>query len=101
MKLKKKITKRKRKSKSLYFGKEAHSAIVDYQNEDNREKKEIIYISRIKQSFDKLSENLIFIHGFARDKEHFHILKSDCVSFLYETLEKFELKQNQIALLVQ
>ena len=37
-----------------------------------------------------LSENLIFIHGFAKDKEHFTVLKSDCVSFLYETLEKFD-----------
>jgi hypothetical protein len=92
MKLKKKIVKRtkNKKSKSLYFGKEAHLAIIDYQNEDCRSKREQIYIERIKHSFDKLSENLIFIHGFAQDKEHFNVLKSDCVSFLYETLEKFD-----------
>ena len=93
MNLKKKTVRRKKrksKGKSLYFGKEAHAAIIDYQNEQDRKKKHEIYINRIKHSFDKLSENLIFIHGFARDKEHFIVLKSDCVSFLYETLEKFD-----------
>ena len=90
--LKKKTTRRRKgkKSKSLYFGKEAHAAIIEYQNENCRAEREKIYINKIKHSFDKLSENLIFIHGFARDKEHFLVLKSDCVSFLYETLEKFD-----------
>ena len=92
--LKKKIVRRKRskgnKKKSLYFGKEAHQSIIAYQNAENRDEKHEIYVGRIKHSFDKLAENLIFIHGFARDPEHFKILKSDCVSFLYETLEKFD-----------
>ena len=95
MKLKKKTLKRsnvngKKKKKSLYFGKEAHQAIIDYQNCTCRKEKNKIYVSRIKHSFDKLAENLIFIHGFSRNQQHFHLLKSDCVSFLYEILEKFD-----------
>tara|TARA_A100001011_G_C14307693_1_gene843974 strand:+ start:1754 stop:2494 length:741 start_codon:yes stop_codon:yes gene_type:complete len=91
MKLKKKVIKRKtRRKKSQYFGKDAHLAIVEYQNAADRKERSKIYDDKIKKSFDKLAENLIFIHGFSSDKEHFRILKSDCVSFLYEILEKFD-----------
>lgn len=97
MKLKKKTIKRAnskkaagKKKKSLYFGKEAHQAIIDYQNCECRKERNSIYVSRIKHSFDKLAENLIFIHGFSKNQNHFHLLKSDCVSFLYEILEKFD-----------
>ena len=78
------------KKKKLYFGKEAHNAVVEYQNAQTREDRNIIYVDKIKPSFDKLAENLIFIHGLSTDKEHFQILKSDCVTFLYEILEKFD-----------
>lgn len=99
MKLKKKTVKsRNRKSKkTLYFGKEAHQAIVDYQNAETRPEKHALYIKNIKPSFDKLAENLIYIHGFAKDQDHFKILKSDCVTFLYETLEKFDPKRGSKA----
>jgi len=83
--------------KSLYFGKAAHQAIIEYQQADCSDDKHEIYVDRIRKSFDKLTENLIYIHGFARDKEHFKILKSDCVSFLYETLEKFDVERGSKA----
>ena len=41
-------------------------------------------------AFNKLAENLIFIHRFAKTPEAFERLKSDCVTFLYETLLKFD-----------
>mgnify|MGYP003624629664 FL=1 len=89
--LKKKTVKRaKSKTKKLYFGKEAHNAIIAYQSTTCREEKEVIYEQQIRQSFHKLVENLIYIHSFARDPSSFQILKSDCVTFLYETLEKFD-----------
>ena len=74
----------------MYFGKEAHNAIVKYQNTEDKKEKEKIYEEEIRKSFHKLVENLIFIHGFAKDALSFQTLKSDCVSFLYETLEKFD-----------
>ena len=89
--LKKKTVKRKKSNtKKLYFGKEAHEAIVEYQSAECRKEREKIYEKKIRQSFHKLVENLIFIHGFARDPVTFQTLKFDCVTFLYETLEKFD-----------
>ena len=85
----KKIRRRKR-SKKPYFGKDAHNAIVKYQNEPDKAKRDEIYINDILPAFDKLSENLIFIHRFAKSKEDYEIMKNDCVSFLFETLNKFD-----------
>ena len=94
MKLKKKTKKvtrsKTKKSKKYYFGKEAHAAIVRYQESNCIKEKNKIYTADIRPSFDKLTENLIFIHGFAKDKENFTILKNDCVSFLFEILQKFD-----------
>ena len=87
---KKTVKKTKSKTKKLYFGKEAHTAIVEYRSSDCRKEKEKIYEKKIRQSFHKLVENLIFIHGFARDPVTFQTLKFDCVTFLYETLNKFD-----------
>jgi len=81
----------KKKKKKMYFGKDAHQAIVDYQNAKDENERNEIYTNKIKPSFEKLCENLIFIHGFAgKDYSIIDILKYDCVSFLYETLEKFD-----------
>ena len=79
-----------KEKKKLYFGKEAHEAIVEYQSTECRKERHRIYEKKIRQSFHKLVENLIFIHGFARDPVTFQSLKFDCVTFLYETLEKFD-----------
>jgi len=88
---KKKTVKRKASKKNkLYFGKEEHEAIVQYQICLCRNEKEKIYSEKIRPAFNKLVENLIFIHGFARDPDTFQNLKTDCVTFLYETLEKFD-----------
>ena len=90
-KLKKKTVKKSgTQKKKLYFGKEAHEAIVEYQSTDCRDERHKIYEKKIRHSFHKLVENLIFIHGFARDPATFQTLKFDCVTFLYETLEKFD-----------
>jgi len=99
VKLKKKTVKKAKKTtkKKPYFGKEAHAAVVDYQLTDLREEKNKIYASKIRPSFEKLTENLIFIHGFSKDKEHFQVLKADCVSFLFQILEKFDVSKGSKA----
>ena len=98
MKLKKKISKKVRKNKKKpYFGKDAHRAVIDYQTVNSKDEKNKIYANKIRPSFEKLAENLIFIHGFSSDKEHFHTLKSDCVSFLYQILEKFDISKGSKA----
>jgi len=91
-KIKKKIIK-----KEPYFGKAAHKAIVEYQLSNCIKEKHLIYDNTIKRSFEKLAENLIYIYRFSRDPEHFKVLKLDCVSFLYETLEKFDAERGSKA----
>ena len=85
--IKKKTKKRK---KRLYFGPDTDKAIFNYQNTDCLDTKKELYHKTIQPSFAKLSENLIFIHGFAKNHHSYENLKSDCISFLYETLEKFD-----------
>ena len=93
MKLNKKVItkgKKPKKKKKYYFGKEAHAAVIDYQNAETTELKNSIYVAKIKPAFEKLVENLIFIHGFSTCQNSFLILKADCVSFLFEILQKFD-----------
>jgi len=86
----KSTTKVAKPKKKYYFGKDAHNAVVEYQTEELRKEKNKIYTEKIKPSFEKLAENLIFIHGFSQSQEHFVQLKNDTVSFLFEILEKFD-----------
>lgn len=87
--VKKKKT-RKRRTKRLYFGPETDEAIGEFQATDSIDEKQKIYEATIQPSFSKLVENLIFIHGFAKNHYSYEALKGDCVSFLYENLCKFD-----------
>ena len=89
MKGRKRFRKRTR-SKKPYFGKDVHNSIVKYQNTPLIEDREKIYVDEILPAFNKLCENLIFIHKFAQSKEEYELLKNDCVTFLFETLNKFD-----------
>lgn len=87
----KKTVRKKGKNKKPYFDKNAHDAIIRYQEKTSVEDRNEIYINEILPSFNKLAENLIFIHGFAKQTgTSYEVLKSDCVSFLFETLDKFD-----------
>jgi hypothetical protein len=83
----------KKSDLKYYFHSGTHDAIVDFQAESDMRKKEIIYVNEILPAFSKLVENLIFIHGTTATimSEDF---KNDCVTFLYETLKKFDKIQN-------
>ena len=82
--------KRKRRTKRLYFGPETDEAIGEFQAAESIESKQHIYEKTIQPSFSKLVDNLIFIHGFAKNHHSYEALKGDCVSFLYENLCKFD-----------
>lgn len=91
--IKKKTIKRARRAKRKkndYFTIDTHNAIRCFQQAESLEEKHAIYMSDILPAFDKLAENLIFIHKFAKTPEAFGRLKCDCVTFLYETLHKFD-----------
>ncbi len=81
-----------RSSSNMYFHSGTHDAIVMFQSCEvsDRATRESIYINEILPAFDKLVENLIFMHGFANIYGSYEDLKSDCITFLYETLHKFD-----------
>ena len=80
----------KKKQIKLYFNEGTQKAIEEFQKASTDEEKNKIYTESILSAFEKLSENLIFIHKFTALHENYETLKNDCVTFLYETLYKFD-----------
>ena len=80
----------KKKQIKLYFNEGTQKAIEEFQAAETDEEKNSIYTESILPAFDKLAENLIFIHKFTSLHESYEDLKNDCVTFLYETLYKFD-----------
>ena len=86
-------TKKKKVAKKndlkYYFHSGTHDAIISFQESDDHRVKEVIYVNEILPAFNKLVENLIYIHGTTAVlmSEDF---KNDCITFLYETLKKFD-----------
>ena len=81
---------KKRKQIKLYFNEDTQTAIENFQATDSISEKDKIYTAEIMPAFEKLAENLIFIHKFTSLHESFDDLKNNCVTFLYETLYKFD-----------
>jgi hypothetical protein len=76
-------------SSSMYFSDETQEAIVLFQKESAEDIKSSIYLQRIQPALNLLVENLILVYGFKTPHDSFEELKSDCVSFLYESLNKW------------
>ena len=87
---KKKRKPRKKNKVRQYFHEGTQAAIEQFQAEESLEKKAKIYESEILPAFEKLSENLIFIHRFTSLHSSYEDLKNDCITFLYEALYKFD-----------
>ena len=90
---KKKIVRRPKGTSSKtgpYFNDQTQLSIVEFQDANSIEEKHKIYVEGIKPAFDKLVENLIFIHGFVGLYDTYEDLKSDAVTFLYQTIHKFD-----------
>lgn len=78
------------KKVKLYFNNDTQLALADYQASDSQVDKNRIYMTRIMPAFEKLVENLINIHRFSSLHDSYDDLKHDCVSFLFETISKFD-----------
>ena len=87
--IKKRIKRRPGKKSNLYFTKDTQAAIVRYQGTECHKEREQIYVKDIQPAMDTLVENLIFVYGFRSPYESFEDMKTDCVSFLYESLYKW------------
>ena len=81
---------KKASSLRLYFSSDTQDAIIEYQKSSLNEEKSKIYVQKIMPAFDKLVENLINIHRFSGLHDTYDDLKHDCVSFLYETICKYD-----------
>jgi len=89
-KIKRKIRRRKKGTKSNpYFTAETQESIVKWQNTECVKEKQTIYEKEIRNAFEKLVENIIHVYNFKAAYDTFDTLKSDCVSFLYESLHKW------------
>jgi hypothetical protein len=73
-----------------YFSSLTHDAILVYQQCEDAGERERLYREVILPSFDKLVENLIFMNGFVNVTGSYSELKSDCITFLFETIHKFD-----------
>lgn len=87
---KKKIVRTSKSDGKDYFSVETQDAIVEYQKTECSDERNKIYLEKILPAFDRLSQNLIFIYGFISPGEPYEHLKNDCVSFLFETLNKWD-----------
>lgn len=90
MKGRKKIRRKPGTPRNMYFTKETGESIVRYCESECPESRKEIYEKEILPSFDKLAENLIFVYGFKSPYATSEELKVDCVSFMFETLHKWD-----------
>jgi len=90
---KKRIRRRPGKKQNLYFTKDTQEWIEKYQQDPEEESRKRIYEKDILPAFMKLSENLIFVYGFKSYFATFDELKADCVSFLFESILKWDPKR--------
>lgn len=82
-------TKKKKKNK-LYFGPEVQEKIVQYQNESNKQTRDLLYEKDIYPAFNSLVQSLVAVYKFKSSNEDISHLKADCVSFLFETINKWD-----------
>jgi hypothetical protein len=86
---KKRKGRKKKKKTNYYFDINVQNRIVEYQNmSDNKEKNEL-YEKHIFPAFYDLVQSLVSVYGFKSYTEDINHLKADCVSFLFETLNKW------------
>ena len=69
---------------------DTQKCIVEYQGLEKSAEKDALYKEKIHPAFEKLTESLIFVYGFNSGSSNIENIKIDCVSFLYETIHKWD-----------
>lgn len=80
---------RKKKKSNNYFTHDTELAILEFQEEPSSEARQKIFVAKIRPAFKKLIENIIFVYKF-HTIGNVDVLKNDCMSFLFESLYKFD-----------
>lgn len=91
------IRRRGKKDSKLYFTAETQAAIVEYQTCTEQKRRSELYVNKIMPAFEKLVENLINIHKFSGLYDSYDDLKNDCVTFLFESIHKWDPKRGTLA----
>lgn len=92
------MKKQKKKSKkNYYFTNETQDKLILYQNEDSRKEREFLYVEHIQPAFEELVVNLISVYKYSVTNEDMNHLKNDCVTFLYETIGKWDASKGKKA----
>lgn len=90
MKKRKIIRRKPGQKRNMYFTKDTQAAIEEYQQEADKNAREVIYKEKISSAFEQLAESLIYVYGFNSPYETVSSMKADCVAFLYETIHKWD-----------
>jgi hypothetical protein len=80
---------KKKKKKNYYFTMDVQNKIVEYQNTNCQKEKSKLYEFHIYPAFRSLVHSLVSVYGFKSSNEDIAHLKSDCVTFLFETIHKW------------
>tara|TARA_Y100001970_G_scaffold78373_5_gene99760 strand:+ start:25774 stop:26502 length:729 start_codon:yes stop_codon:yes gene_type:complete len=90
LKKKRKIRRNPKQKRNMYFNKDTQASIVEFQQLESEPEREKLYNEKIHPAFEKLAESLIFVYGFRAGSNQIENIKTDCVSFLYETIHKWD-----------
>ncbi len=87
--------KRKRKPKTysidkMYFTADTQQAIIEYNKEEDKEKREIIYNTRIKYALEKLVENVFNTFGFSYFETGPLEAQKEAVTHLASNIDKYD-----------
>ncbi len=80
---------KKKKKTNYYFTADTQKQIVIYQKSCHKRKKDKIYTAHIQPAFEELVHNLVSVYQFKSSNEDINHLKHDCVTFLFETIHKW------------
>jgi hypothetical protein len=84
-------------SKNYYFNKETQNKIQEYQEAESKTEKDQIYVEYIMPAFDELVTKLISVYKYNASNEDMTHLKNDCITFLFETIRKWDASKGKKA----
>lgn len=84
-------------SKNYYFNNETQQKIKEYQEAETKFEKDQIYVEYIMPAFDELVTKLISVYKYNASNEDMNHLKNDCITFLFETIRKWDASKGKKA----
>jgi len=86
----KKIRRNPNKPRNMYFGEETQTSIEKYHDVSDVATKNQIYENEIYPVFDQLVNSLIKVYDFKSCSVTQEELKTDCLAFLFESINKWD-----------